>query len=327
MNSVINLNRFILAREKQHPAASGELSDLLSTIALGVKIISHMVSSAAFQGLYGKTGEKNVHGEQVQILDQQSHKVMEELLSSSGHFGLMVSEERDTVIPVNTDSGTSKYVVAFDPLDGSSNLGMNVAVGTIFTIFRKKNPGKAATLEDFFQTGRAIVAAGYVVYGPSTVLVYSSGAGVHEFTLDPTLGEFMLTGEALRMPERGSTYSINEGNSVHWDEKITRFIQRVKSEDKTIGAPYSARYIGSLVSDFHRTLRKGGIFLYPADKKNPRGKLRLLYECMPIAYIAEQAGGFSSDGTQSVLDIVPHDIHERAPLIVGSTGCAGLLSL
>lgn len=309
------LTRFINAQQRKLPHASGELSDLISAVALGVKMIGNLVNTAGLKDLYGYTGKENVQGEQTQKLDMQSDEILIELLSSSGHFGLMVSEERDLVISSEIGKDEAKYVVAFDPLDGSSNLGFGVPVGTIFTIYRKIVQNRAACSDDFLQTGRHVVAAGYALYGSSTIFVYSSGQGVHEFTLDTSIGEFMLTQELVKMPKQGKIYSTNEGNSAGWDSRTKSYIEKLKSEK------YSARYIGSLVADFHRTLKKGGIFLYPADAKNLRGKLRLLYECVPIAYIAEQAGGAASDGKIKVLDILPCDIHERCPLIVGSLDC------
>lgn len=312
------LTRFILSEERKHPSATGELSDLISAIALGVKYISKLVASSGVSGLSGYTGKVNVQGEATKMLDEQSDEVLVELLGSSGHFGLLVSEERDTVVGTQINRDSAKYVVAFDPLDGSSNIGSNIPVGTIFTIFRKRSPGGSADVQDFLQSGRSIVAAGYSVYGARTTFVYSSGAGVHGFTLDPTIGEFVLTDENLRSPERGKTYSVNEGNSAEWGEDVSRFISALKNPDKSLGTPYSLRYAGSLVADFDRNLKNGGIFLYPADSKNRRGKLRLLYECMPLAFIAEQAGALATDGESNVLDIIPRDIHERCPLVIGS---------
>lgn len=312
------LNRFIYSQERKHSGATGELSDLLSAITLGVKMISQLIATAGFKGLYGYTGKTNVQGEKTQILDEESDEILTQLLGSSGHFGLMVSEERDSVIATQEDYNDAKYVVAFDPLDGSSNIGSNIPVGTIFSIWRKREQGRPAEMEDFLQPGKALVAAGYAIYGSRTTFVYSAGNGVHGFTLDPQLGEFILTDENLRCPERGSIYSINEGNSYRWLPQTEKFIQQVKSEDAARKTPYSARYAGSLVADFDRNLKKGGIFIYPADTKNPRGKLRLLYECIPLSFIAEHAGGRAIDGKVNILDIKPTHIHERCPLIIGS---------
>lgn len=315
------LARFIYRQERKYDATSGELSDLLSAIALGVKIIGKLVATAGFQGLYGYTGKTNVQGEQTQILDEAADSILQEVLGTSGHFGLLVSEEQGSVMEVNQQTKLGhgqKYVVAFDPLDGSSNLGSNIPVGTIFTIFRKKELQRPASKEDFMQSGRNIVAAGYSVYGAKTSFVYSCGDGVHGFTLDPAIGEFILTDHNIRTPQKGSIYSANEGNYGRWDQRTRSFVDKLKSDNKEQGFPYSARYVGSLVADFDRNLKKGGIFLYPADNKNARGKLRLLYECMPLSFIAEQAGGKAYDGKMDVLDIIPTDIHERCPLIIGS---------
>lgn len=311
------LNRFILASERQHPEALGELSDLLATIALGVKLISNLVATAGIKGLYGYSGVTNVHGERTQKLDVEANQILTELLASSGDYGLLLSEETDQVVPTRMRE-EARYVVAFDPLDGSSNLGVNISVGTIFAIFKKSDPHSPASEKDFFQSGRNAVAAGYAMYGSSTVFVYSCGDGVHEFMLDPDIGEFLLTNENMRIPKSGKIFSINEGNTLRWEPQIKRYVDTIKGNNKEIGAPYSARYIGSLVADFHRTLHQGGIFLYPGDAKNTRGKLRLLYECIPIAFIANQAGGKATDGTADILDLVPQDVHERCPLIVGS---------
>ncbi|RIL09564.1 MAG: class 1 fructose-bisphosphatase [Proteobacteria bacterium] len=313
------ITRFIHAQERKFPGkTTGELSDLLSGIVLAVKMISNLIQTAGFKGLYGYTGKTNVQGEATQILDEEADEVLVQLLGSSGHFGLLVSEEHDTAIASEAGSQNAKYVVAFDPLDGSSNLGSNIPVGTIFTIFKRKDMRRDPSPEDFLQSGRNVVAAGYAVYGSKTSFVYSSGLGVHGFTLDPTIGEFVLTEENLTMPERGKVYSTNEGNSAYWHEDVASFIAEMKSENKEKGTPYAARYVGSLVADFDRNLKRGGIFIYPSDKKSPQGKLRLLYECMPMAYLVEQAGGRAIDGVANILDVVPKDIHQRIPLIIGS---------
>lgn len=312
------LTRFIHQKEREAPASTGELSDLLSSIALGSKLIGRLIATAGFKGLYGYTGKKNVQGESTQILDEQSDQILVELLGSSGHFGLLVSEEREKVVETNRGRKTAKYVVAFDPLDGSSNLGSNIPVGTIFSVFRKKDLSREASVDDFLQSGRNLVAAGYTIYGAKTSFVYSVGEGVHGFTLDSEIGEFLLTEEKIITPDRGSTYSTNEGNYARWHEPTRNFIDQLKKEDTARGTPYGARYVGSLVADFDRNLKRGGIFLYPGDSKAPRGKLRLLYECMPLAFVAEQAGGRAIDGEKNILDLHPSDIHERAPLIVGS---------
>lgn len=312
------LSRFILAQQRKIPNTSGELSDLLSTIALAVKMISQLVATAGFKGLYGYTGKTNIQGERTSKLDEEADEILVELLSSSGHFGLLVSEERDSVIATEIGHSDANYVLAFDPLDGSSNIGSNIPVGTIFSIMRKKDHHRAASHDDFMQAGRTIVAAGYSVYGAKTSFVYSCGQGVHGFTLDPAIGEFMLTEELVRTPERGQIFSVNEGYSSRWDKKVSEFVQLLKMENKEYKTPYTARYVGSLVADFDRNLRRGGIFLYPTDTKSPSGKLRLLYECMPLAFIMEQAGGKATDGRQNLLEVVPQDIHQRSGFIAGS---------
>jgi fructose-1,6-bisphosphatase I len=312
------LSRFIHGQRRLYPDSTGELSDLLVSISLGVKLIAQMVATAGFKGLHGYTGKTNVHGEETKQLDQEADDVLVELLSSSGHFGLLVSEERDSVIATQASSAEGKYVIAFDPLDGSSNIGSNIPTGTIFCIFRRKSLEHAASEEDFCQVGRNIVAAGYSVYGAKTSFVYSAGAGVHGFTLDPTIGEFVLTEESIVIPQKGSIFSINEGNSFWWNDATKRFVEEIKGANATAVPPYSGRYVGSLVADFDRTIRRGGIFLYPVDSRRPQGRLRLLYECLPLAFIAEQAGGMASDGTQRIIDVIPKDIHQRSAFIAGS---------
>lgn len=313
------LGRFIRAQERQHQNATGELSDLLTSIALAVKMISQIVATAGFKGLQGYTGNINIQGEQTAQLDEEADQILVEILSSSGHFGLMVSEERDTVIATEFGRQDAKYVLAFDPLDGSSNIGSNIPVGTIFSIFRKRDLSRAAGNEDFMQAGKTLVAAGYSVYGAKTSFVYSVGKGVHGFTLDPSIGEFVLTEESIRTPARGTIYSVNEGYSKLWPAHVSTFVELLKSEDAQRGTPYTARYVGSLVADFDRNLRKGGIFLYPPDSKHPNGKLRLLYECIPLGFVAEQAGGRALNGATPMLDVVPTDIHQRSGFVAGST--------
>ena len=306
------LTRFIRSQERKHPEATGELSDLLSSLALGVKVIGNLVQTAGFKGLQGYTDHTNVHGETTRQLDEEADRALVDLLSTSGHFGSIVSEERDTVVQSEQFSTHAKYVVAFDPLDGSSNVGSNIPVGTIFTVFRRTDMNRPPSAADFLQRGRTIIAAGYAVYGAKLSFVYSCGEGVHGFTLDPTLGEFVLTEQNIRTPQHGSTYSANEGNSFIWSDKLRSYVNQLKADH------YSLRYVGSLVADFDRILRNGGVFLYPSDARHPSGKLRLLYECVPLAFIMEQAGGKAVDGGQAILDIEPENIHARSPFIVGS---------
>jgi fructose-1,6-bisphosphatase I len=313
------LSRFIHAKRRQFPDSTGELSDLLVSISVGVKLISQMVATAGFKGLHGYTGRTNVHGDQTQLLDQEADEVLVDLLGSSGHFGLLVSEERDSVISTEARLNEGKYVLAFDPLDGSSNIGSSIPTGTIFCIFRRKDLSRPATHNDFCQPGTEIVAAGYSVYGAKTSFVYSTGRGVHSFTLDPGIGEFVLTDEEMVVPQKGSIFSINEGNYCWWDCGVKRFVQEIKDSNAHLEKPYSGRYVGSLVADFDRTMRKGGIFMYPVDSKRPKGRLRLLYECMPLAFLMEQAGGKAVDGARRVLEVIPRDIHDRCAFIAGGS--------
>lgn len=312
------LSRFIHSQRRRYPDSTGELSDLLVSISLGMKLISQMAATAGFKGLHGYTGETNLHGDEVKLLDEEADEVLVELLGSSGHFGLLVSEERDSVISTDASHSEGKYVLAFDPLDGSSNIGSNIPTGTIFCIFRKKDDSRPATHDDFCQPGTEIVAAGYSVYGAKTSFVYSTGSGVHGFTLDPSIGEFVLTDENIRIPHQGTIYSVNEGNTCFWSDSMKEYIASLKSEDATPKGPFTGRYVGSLVADFDRTLRKGGIFLYPTDAKRPNGRLRLLYECMPLAFIMEQAGGAAVNGPERIVEVVPGDIHQKSALITGS---------
>jgi len=312
------ISRFIHNKRRNYPQSTGELSDLLVSISLGVKLISQIVATAGFKGLHGYTGKTNIHGDQVQQLDQEADEVLVELLGSSGHFGLLVSEERDSVITTEARSDEGKYVIAFDPLDGSSNIGSNIPVGTIFCILRRRDNKRTASQEDFLQPGSSIVAAGYSVYGAKTSFVYSAGDGVHGFTLDPSIGEFILTDEDIKIPPQGNIFSINEGNTVWWDDKVRGFLTELKDTNKTATKPYTSRYVGSLVADFDRTVRKGGIFMYPVDSKRPTGRLRLLYECMPLGFVVEQAGGLAIDGPRRIGEVIPHDIHQRSAFIAGS---------
>lgn len=312
------LSRFVHAKRRLYPDSTGELSDLLESISLGVKIISQMVATAGFKGLHGYTGKTNVHGDETKLLDEEADEVLVELLGSSGHFGLLVSEERDSVISTDARNNEGKYVLAFDPLDGSSNIGSSIPTGTIFCIFRKKDDSRRASHDDFLQQGSEIVAAGYSVYGAKTQFVYSTGDGVHGFTLDPSIGEFVLTDESIAVPTQGAVYSVNEGNTCYWDAGVSHYLDELKAPDATGKGPYSGRYVGSLVADFDRTLRKGGVFLYPCDSRRPDGRLRLLYECMPLAFIMEQAGGMAVNGEQRIISSAPTSIHQRSAFITGS---------
>jgi len=316
---VINVTRHIYEEQMKYPHATGDLSGLLADLTLACKIIHREVNKAGLVELLGLTGEINVQGEAVKKLDDYAQQTLYRALDHGGHLCAMASEEVADIIPIPKQFRKGKYVILFDPLDGSSNIEANASIGTIFSIYRKvSKDGPDGTIEDFLQAGTEQVCAGYVIYGSSTVLVYSTGVGVHGFTLDPSVGEFLLSHPNIKIPESGYIYSVNEGNDLGWDDGTKRFIQQLKDPSAGPGRPYSARYIGSLVSDFHRTLLYGGIFLYPADKKNRRGKLRLNYEAKPVAFLAERAGGMATDGKQRILDIAGEDLHERVPLIVGS---------
>ena len=314
----VTLSQFLLQQEREYPGASGQFTSVLTDIALAAKMINREVTRAGLVDVLGYTGAENVHGEKVQKLDRFAHDVIYRALGSTGQLAVLASEEDEDIIPVPPGQPVGKYVVNFDPLDGSSNINANVNIGTIFSILprvTRKGPGG---LEDCLQPGHRQVASGYVMYGSSTMLVYTTGHGVHGFTFEPSLGEFLLSHPDIRTPERGRIYSANESNYFSWSEGVKRYVDWVKCDDQASNRPYSSRYIGSLVADFHRNLMYGGIFLYPGDKKNPNGKLRLLYEGAPLAYIAEQAGGAASDGYRRILDIVPTELHQKTPLFLGS---------
>lgn len=309
------LETFILEGMFQVPGATGTFTALLNQISLTAKLITGRVRSAGLADILGYTGETNVQGETVQKLDVIANETMIASLKRQGHCAALASEELEE--PVYFQKATGNYLVVADPLDGSSNIDVNVSIGTIFGILR--HDGKAPpTRESFYQRGRDYVAAGYVIYGSSTVLVLTTGKGVHAFTWDPSAGEFFLSHENIRCPKRGSIYSVNEGNHARWSEGVKRWVEYVKDTDKDSGRPYSHRYVGSLVADAHRTLLKGGIFAYPADSKSPKGKLRLLYEANPVAMIVEAAGGKATLGGAAILDVLPTELHQRVPLIIGS---------
>jgi fructose-1,6-bisphosphatase I len=308
------LEGLITAGTRGSPGATGEFASLLNSIALAVRIIHTRVRAAGLAGMLGYTGETNVQGEQVQKLDMVANDILCAVLEKSGRCAMVASEELDEA---RVTSETGKYLVAFDPLDGSSNIDVNISIGTIFCVLRAKGAG-GPPADGFLQPGTQIVAAGYSVYGSATSLVLSTGQGVHGFTLDPNVGEFFLSHPDIRCPQRGSTYSTNEGNASRWDEGMKKWAAWIKSEDKAQGLPYGHRYVGSLVADAHRTLLKGGIFAYPADRKSPGGKLRLLYEANPMAFLFEQAGGAATNGVDRILDLVPKGLHDRTPLVLGS---------
>ncbi len=313
------ITQHIVAAQRKHPEI-GDLSGTLNDLLAVAKVISREVNKAGLAGILGLTGEVNVQGEEVQKLDEYANDIISKQMAASGYVCVMASEEVDDPIPAEPGC-EGEYTLAFDPLDGSSNIDVNVNIGTIFSIHRKITKAAAGTAEDLLQPGRKQVCAGYIVYGSSTMLVYSVGYGVHGFTLDPSIGEFILSHPNITMPARGKIYSVNEGNHNYWHKNTKRYVEYLKESDPKTKRPYSLRYIGSLVADFHRTLLKGGIFMYPRDYKDPnkpKGKLRLLYEAAPMAFLAEQAGGRASDGEQNILDIAPTGLHQRVPLYIGS---------
>ena len=300
-------------RKRKKKGGTGELTELIATLSVAVKVLANIVATAGFKGLYGYTDVVNPSGEVTAALDREADDVFVQFLSASGHFGLLVSEEQDEPVPTGQEGDDAKYIVAFDPLDGSSNIGSNIPVGSIFSIWKRKDQLKVSATEDFMQTGRSLVAAGYAVYGSKTSFVYSVGDGVHDFTLDPTIGEFLLTNPLVRIPEEGKIYSVNESTYHSWSPAVQRFVTELKELDDKGNPRCAARYVGSLVADFDRNLKKGGIFLYPATAKYSRGKLRLLYEVIPLAFICEQAGGLAVDGKIDLLDVMPTAISRSGP--------------
>jgi fructose-1,6-bisphosphatase I len=316
MGIPITLQRHLTEQQSLHPAASGQFSGLLWEFVLAVKMIAREVRRAGLIDILGAAGHENVHGEKVQKLDDYAQERIEVGMGRSGLLCCMASEERPEIIPIPREHPRGKYVLMFDPLDGSSNIDVNISIGTIFSIHRRVTPGTGdGRTEDCLQPGSRQIAAGYVLYGSSVMLVYTTGKGVHGFTLDPTVGEFLLSHPNITMPKRGKSYSINEGNAAFWDEGTERYVAHVKEKDVESQRPYSLRYVGTLVADFHRTLINGGIFLYPSS---PKPKLRLLYEAAPLAMVAEQAGGMATTGKERILDIVPGELPQKVPLVVGS---------
>lgn len=301
-----------------NPGATGKFTNLMYEIILGAKFVSLEVNKAGIgESIFGLTGEINIHGEEVQKLDKYANETFIKMVGSSGAVCAITSEECEEPVRIAPDMA-GNYIFMMDPLDGSSNIDVNVSIGTIFSIYRKVGKGAEVTDEDLLQKGKNQVAAGYILYGSSTMLVYSSGQGVHGFTLDPALGEFFLSHPDIKIPECGSTYSVNEGNFAEWDDGQKNLVTHLKEKDAKTGRPYKLRYVGSLVSDFHRTLLKGGIFMYPGDRKNPNGKLRLAFEANPLAFLVEEAGGKATDGKNRTLDIAPTGIHQKIPLYIGS---------
>jgi fructose-1,6-bisphosphatase I len=320
MSNPITLGEFIVEKQSEFPYATGELSALLSAIRLAAKVVNREINKAGLADILGAVGTQNVQGENQMKLDVYANEIFIKALRARGEICGVASEENDDYIIFDEEiHSKSKYVVLMDPLDGSSNIDVNVSVGTIFSIYRRvSKSGEPARLEDFLQPGNQQVAAGYIVYGSSTMLVYTTGHGVNGFTLDPSIGVFLLSHPNMQIPVDGPIYSINEGNYVHFPEGVKRYIKYCQELDPATNRPYTSRYIGSLVSDYHRNMLKGGIYIYPRGTKSPNGKLRLLYECNPLAFIAEQANGIATDGKQRILDIQPTELHQRVPFFIGS---------
>lgn len=317
--SVVTIERHIMDQERLHPEATGIFTTILYEIALAAKMIAREVNMAGLIDILGGLDRQNVQGEEVQKLDEWANDVIFQALDHGGTLCCMASEEVEEILPIPDRFSTGPYVLLFDPLDGSSNIDANVSIGTIFSIQRKITDGERGTIEDCLQPGYKQVAAGYVVYGSSTMLVYSTGAGVHGFTLDPMIGEFLLSHPDIRIPDPPKRiYSVNEGNYGNWSDAQRRLVDHLKGLDGENTRPFSSRYIGSLVSDFHRNLLYGGLFMYPADKNNRSGKLRLLYEAAPLAFICEHAGGRATDGRQDINKIMPTALHQRTPLYIGA---------
>jgi len=319
MKKLKTLNEFIVDTQNSFPYATGELSKLLSSICLAAKVVNKEVNKAGLVNILGKKGSTNVQGEEQQKLDVFANNQFINALRQEGEVCGLASEENETYIEFSKeyyDSG--KYVVLIDPLDGSSNIDVNVSIGTIFSIYKRISEKGSLREDDFLQKGAQQIVSGYIIYGSSTMLVYSTGNGVNGFTLDPSIGVFCLSHPNLKIPEEGKILSINEGNSNQFSKGIRRYVDYCKDQDELTNRPYSQRYIGSLVADFHRNLIKGGVFIYPATVNLPKGKLRLLYECNPMAMLIEQAGGLASNGSENILNIEPTNLHQRVPLIIGS---------
>ncbi len=319
MNKVVTLGQFIIERQTDFPYAKGELSRLLRDIGIAAKIVNREVNKAGLADILGEYGTINIQGESVKKLDVFANEQFIAALSAGGETCAVASEENEGLVQIDSFvSKNAKYVVCVDPLDGSSNIDVNVAIGTIFSIYRRTSFSGIVEEKDYLQRGVDQIAAGYVIYGSSTMLVYTTGKGVNGFTLDPSIGEFCLSHPDMKCPRNGILYSINEGNYVHFPDGVKQYIKYCQVEDSKTSRPYSSRYIGSLVADFHRNLLKGGIFIYPSTHKSPKGKLRLLYECNPLAFIIEQAGGKASNGFKRIVELQPTSLHQRTPLFIGS---------
>jgi len=315
--SVVTIDRFIIEQERLFPEATGQLSSILYDIALAAKLIANKVRRAGLVDILGALESENVQGEIQQKLDVFANETIVKAMDHGGKLCAMASEEEPDIIPIPDQFRCGNYVLCFDPLDGSSNIDVNVPVGTIFSVLRKITRGVRGELEDFLQPGRRQVASGYIIYGSSTMLVYTTGQGVHGFTLDPSIGEFLLSHPDIKIPTRGRYLSVNDSYEQYWDDSVKALMRRYRGLDGQQKA-MNVRYVGSLVADFHRNLLGGGVFAYPANTQSPKGKLRLLYECNPLAFIVQQAGGLATDGTHDILDLAPTELHQRSPLFIGS---------
>ena len=319
-SKLVTIERHITEEGSLHPEATGEFSRLLRDLTLALRVLARDVRRSGLNDILGMTSETNVHGEAVKRLDMHANDIIFRSMDHGGHLCVMASEESDGLIHIPKEYKNGKYVLVFDPLDGSSNIEVNVSIGTIFSIYRRLDTTQATpgTLADCLQPGYKQVAAGYAMYGSSTQLVYTSGNGVDVFTFDPTIGEFLLTFEKVQIPQRGKIYSINSGNSYKWPIGIREYVKHLLTKADDDSRPYSLRYVGTMVADIHRTLHYGGIFMYPPDTSSPKGKLRLVYELNPMAFIVEQAGGRATTGTERILDLQPESLHQRAPCLMGS---------
>lgn len=313
---IVTIERFIL--ENQPEEAKGDFTNLLYDIALAAKAIAHKTNRAGLLDVLGRAGNVNVQGEEQQKLDVYADTIIYRLCDHTGRLCCMASEEQPDILAIPPEYEKGNYVLVYDPLDGSSNIDVNVSIGTIFAIFRCVDKERRGRLEDVLQPGRDMVAAGYVLYGASTMLVYTTGAGVHGFTLDPELGEFLLTHDNMMVPEPPKYYSVNHSYFGRWSPGVQRYVRWLSGRDGSDAPVLSERYIGSLVADFHRNLLRGGVFIYPSEVNKPQGKLRLLYEAAPLSFLIEQAGGYGSTGYGSIRDVVPQDLHQRVPVFIGN---------
>lgn len=319
-HKITTIERFIMEEQLSHPEATGVLTNLLYDIALAGKVIASKTTRAGLVEILGRTKDINVQGERVQKLDRFADQTIIRMNDHTGRLAVMASEEHENIIPIPEKFPRGKYVLLFDPLDGSSNIDFNIPIGTIFAIYKRINLKGPGDLQDCLQPGRNLVAAGYIIFGSSTMLVYSTGQGTHGFTLDPSVGEFLLSHPYMRIPEKPQYFSANIGNQKYWSGGVCKFTEYLQG--LTGGDSNSLRYVGSLVADFHRNLLSGGVFYYPADNKDPskpEGKLRLMYEAIPLAFVIEQAGGYASNGLKNILDIQPESLHQRVPFFVGNT--------